>query len=116
MKQARLLITSERSNEELWEIKLMFERIKEEQQRFKIKFPPITKKTKTNILVNQLNYLNMMKESVALQLCLEDDFIYENSGMQFRNRMQIENRTIEFALQSKISSLIDESKETLEKI
>ncbi len=34
------------------------------------------------MMINQLNYLNMMIETVALQVCVDDDFIFENYDFQ----------------------------------
>jgi hypothetical protein len=90
IRQAEFLRFGTRTFDELLEINFIIENVTAERARFLQRFEPVTRKTKLKMLTNQLNYIDMVINMNLVQLCAEDDFIYEKPQCTYMNRLETE--------------------------
>ena len=68
------------------------------------------------MLTNQLNYIDMVINMNMVQLCAEDDFIYEKPQCTYMNRLETETNVQTMALEMRLGELLAESKAKLERL
>ena len=111
-----LISRGERTKLQEEELRVTTNKIREEQARFHKQAKPVTLQTKNQPLISQLNYFKQMQDVLTLQICIEDDFIYQNVGDQRYQKLINESFMRQKALQDKLNELIGSSKETLKEI